>query len=122
MTHYYLYIEAGARLDDTSKFYSVGIGSSLQGNRDRKFLEHYAALKGHYFAIWSDDVDEFLAKVKNSLSSHSVQTRMISARNLVRSFKTATMVPESAASLKTAHHQRYMMNLDYRISCNLAAG
>ena len=122
MTHYYLYIESGAQLDDTSKFYSVGIGSSLQGNRDRKFLEHYAALHGHYFAIWSDDVDEFLAKVENSLPSHSVQTRMISARDLVRSFKTATMVPESAASLQTALQQRYVMNLDYRISCNLAAG
>lgn len=121
MTHYYLYIEAGAQLDDTSKFYSVGVGSSLQGNRDRTFLEHYAARNGHFFAIWSDDVDEFLAKVKNSLPSHSVQTRLISARDLVRSFKTATMVPESAASLKTAHQQRYVMNLDYRISCNLAA-
>lgn len=121
MTHYYLYIEAGAQLDDTSKFYSVGVGSSLQGNRDRKFLEHYAALHGHFFAIWSVDLDEFLAKVKNSLPSHSVQTRLISARDLVRSFKTATMVPESAASLKTAHQQRYVMNLDYRISCNLAA-
>lgn len=122
MTHYYLYIEAGAQLDDTSKFYSVGVGSSLQGERDRKFLEHYAALHGHYFAIWSVDVDEFLAKVKNSLPSQSVHPRMISARDLVRSFKTATMVPESAASLITAHHQRYIMNLDYRISCNLAAG
>lgn len=122
MTHYYLYIEAGAQLDDTSKFYSVGIGSSVQGERDRKFLEHYAAHHGHYFAIWSADVDEFLAKVKNSLPSQSIQPRMITARDLVRSFKTATMIPAENAALKAAHQQRYIMDLDYRISCNLAAG
>lgn len=122
MTHYHLYIVAGNILDETAQFYSVAVGQSVQGQRDHKFLEHYAAQHGHFYAIWSVDVDEFLLKVKKSLPSHSVQPRMISARDLVRSFKTATQVPLDPNFLAAAHQHRYIMSLDYRISCNLAAG
>lgn len=121
MTHYFIYILAGHELTTTAAFYSVALGTSRQGQRDCSFLEQYAAQHGHYFARWSSSVDDFLTKVKKSLLPHVVTIQPISGRDLVRCLRTDSRVQLSAEFLSNLHHERFMLNLDYRISCNLSA-
>lgn len=119
MTHYHLYIEAGRMIDENSHFYKVGIGTSQQADRDYLFLVAHAANHGHYFAIWSDEVSDFLAKVKKSLNLDFVPLQPISARDLVRHFKAGTMPQLSPNVLKNADSMRKFFNLDYLIASNL---
>ena len=48
MTHKYYYVSAGKVCDAYTCIYSVMIGESLQGRRDRDFLQSYAIQHGHY--------------------------------------------------------------------------
>lgn len=122
MTHYYLYIESGDILDNTSRFYYVGVGTTVQSQRDYNYLLNYAEKHGHFFALISRATDEFLAKVKNSLYPSSVNIQRISARDFVRHIKSDTRPALPGEQLANIHHLRMQMNLDYRISSRLAAG
>lgn len=122
MTHYYRYIIAGDILDETSVFYNVGVGTSLQAQRDHAFLLDYAAKNGHFYHIVDRQTDEFIQNVKNSLLPHSVNFQLISARDLVRSLKSQQRTPLSQTQLTNCHQLRMMLDLDYRISSKLAAG
>lgn len=115
MTHYHLYIEAGATIDSTSRFYKVAIGTGRQALRDQHFLLHHAAAHNHYFVGWSHEVDIFLTKIKKSLYPDSVLMEPITARDLVRNFKTFTRQPLSQVMLEEHSHQEYFFNIDYRI-------
>lgn len=115
MTHYHLYIDAGATIDSTSRFYKVAIGTSRQALRDQHFLLHHAAAHNHYFVIWSHEVDVFLSKIKISLYPDSILLEPIAARDLVRNFKTFIRQPFSQVMLEEHSHQESFFNLDYRI-------
>ena len=119
MKHYHLYIEAGRMIDENSHFYKVSIGASQQADRDYLFLVAHAADHGHYFALWSADVDDFLAKIKKSLNLDFVPLQPISARDLVRHIKAGTIPPLSPQVLNNADTMRKFFNLDYLISSNL---
>lgn len=106
-------------LDENSHFYKVAIGASQQADRDYLYLVAHAAGHGHYFTIWSAEVDEFLAKIKKSLNVDFVPLQPISARDLVRHFKAGTLPPLSPQVLKNAGTMREFFNLDYLISSNL---
>ena len=95
MTHRYLYIAAGSIIAPDSRFYEVWIGTTKQAQRDERFLEHYAARNGHYFHKYDHDVDVFLGHIK------------------------ANTAPELSPSLlHNQHEMQFVLNLEYRISCN----
>lgn len=76
---------------------------------------HHAAEHNHYFVIWSREVDVFLSKIKISLYPDSILLEPITARELVRNFKTFTRQPLSQVILEEHSHQESFFNLDYRI-------
>lgn len=91
MTHKYLYIIAcGSMLTAADVFLMVSVSHrTTQGLRDAKFLTHYAAKMGHFFAIWSPMIDDFISKCEKSIMfpfrSHITKCY---ARDLVRHFKS----------------------------------
>lgn len=100
MTHKYLYIIAsGTMLCAADLFLMVSVSTrTTQGLRDAKFLTHYAAKMGHFFAIWSPMIDEFITKCEKSLMfpfrSHITKCY---ARDLVKHFKNGNPIPWCAA-------------------------
>lgn len=120
MLHYHYYVSAGHQCDESTRIYKVGIGISLQAQRDFQFLTDYAAREGHYFSPISDASDIFIMKLRRSLAEYDVQITYCSARDLVRLFKDATGTALNPAVLKSIHSQQTLTNIDYRISSNLA--
>ena len=96
MTRKYLYIIAsGTMLCAADLFLMVSVSTrTTQGLRDYKFLTHYADKMGHFFAIWSPKIDDFITKCEKSLlfpfRSH---IKKCYARDLVRHFKNGNPLP-----------------------------
>ena len=97
MTHYYCLIIAGDVIDESSLIYRVGVGTSLQCNRDYLFLLAHAVDHGWYFEKWSAEVMEFVRKIAASLSptnsndpSDAISIHGASVREIVRSIKSGT--------------------------------
>lgn len=107
MTRKYLYIiTTGSLLCAADLFLMVSVSHrTTQGLRDAKFLTHYAAKMGHFFAIWSPEIDDFISKCEKSLMfpfrSH---IQICYARDLVRHFKSGNPLPWSAANMDTNFH------------------
>ena len=120
MLHFHYYVSAGPQCNDTTRIYKVGIGISLQAQRDFQFLTDYAAQHGHYFSPISDASDVFIMKLRRSLAEYDIQMTYCSARDLVRLFKDATGTDLNPAVLRSIHSQQTLTNIDYRISSNLA--
>lgn len=120
MLHFHYYVSAGPQCNDTTRIYKVGIGISLQAQRDFQFLTDYAAQHGHYFSPISDASDIFIMKLRRSLAEYDIQITYCSARDLVRLFKDATGTALNPAVLRSIHSQQTLTNIDYRISSNLA--
>lgn len=99
MTRKYLYIIAsGTMLCAADLFLMVSVSHrTTQGLRDAKFLTHYADKMGHFFAIWSPVIDDFITKCEKSLMfpfrSHITKCY---ARDLVRHFKNGNPLNFSA--------------------------
>ena len=119
MTHYHLYIEAGATVDTTSRFYKVAIGSSKQAQKDYLFLVAHAVNNGHYFEMWSTKVDEFLEKCWTLSQLNRSSVIPTTARDLVRSFKTNTRPTLSSQALINRHRMMNALSVAYRIQSNL---
>lgn len=119
MTKYHFYIVAGQQVDSTAKFFRVGIGTTKQADRDFLFLLKYAADNGHYFSVWSREVDDFIHRLADSLNLDCLPIQAVNARELVRSFRERTSLPFSQDALKNTNAMRYAFNVDYRISSNL---
>lgn len=100
MTRKYLYIIAtGSMLCAADLFLMVSVShGTKQGLRDAKFLTHYAAKMGHFFAIWSPMIDDFITKCEKSLM-FPFRSRMekCNARDLVKHFKNGNPLPWCAA-------------------------
>jgi len=120
MLQYHYYVSAGPQCDESTRIYKVGIGTSLQAQRDFQFLTDYAARHGHYFTFVSDASDVFIMKLRRSLAEYDVQMTYCSARDLVRLFKDANGTTLNPAVLRSIHSQQTLTNIDYRISSNLA--
>lgn len=107
MTRKYLYIiTTGSMLSAADLFLMVSVShGTTQGMRDAKFLTHYAAKMGHYFAIWSPMIDEFITKCEKSLMfpfrSH---IKKCNARELVSHFKAGNPLNFSADNDGTNFH------------------
>lgn len=107
MTRKYLYIiTTGSMLCAGDLFLMVSVSHrTTQGLRDTKFLTHYAAKMGHFFAMWSPMIDDFITKCEKSLMfpfrSH---INMCYARDLVKHFKNGNPLPSSAGYDGTNSH------------------
>lgn len=126
MKRYYLYIDAGQTLDESAKFFKVGVGISRQANSDFLYLTAHAVNYGHYFELWSDHVDDFLHKIANSFKhgenefiADVINITMCSARDLVRHFKSSEALLNSQKNLIARDKFRKQINLNYRIISNL---
>lgn len=67
MKQYYLYIRAGLRIDQNTRFYKVGIGHSVSERRLNAWLTAYAAEHGHFFVLWSSGSLAFLDQCLESV-------------------------------------------------------
>lgn len=107
MTRKYLYIIAtGTMLCASDVFLMVSVSHrTTQGLRDAKFLTHYAAKAGHFFALWSPVIDDFISKCEKSLMfpfrSH---IKLCYARDLVRHFKSGNPLTFGTANEGTNFH------------------
>lgn len=120
MTRYYTYIEAGPIIDEATRFYSVAIGESKVAKRDLAFLTRYASQHNHFFRKDDMEVVEFLENIATSLGRDRISRTPINARDFVRDLKRGTRPTLSANQLRNDHHMRFVFDLNYRISCNLA--
>lgn len=127
MTHYHYliicgFVEMGKPhvLDDTATVYTVGIGSSLQANRDYLFLTAFAADHDCYFAPRSADSMNFVYRVLTEYRIPQAQQMLVSARSLVRAIKQGLKSNGTVTNLSAAHRLRQVYDLNYRISCRLA--
>ena len=120
MTHYYHYIAADGSVDENTKFYSVGVDTGKQANRDYLFLIAYAAEHNHYFELYSVESTRFVGEVKKSLEPIIFCTMKISARDLVRAFKSGERPGASFDSKKSLHMNLMQMDANYRLFCNLS--
>lgn len=119
MTRYYIYIEAGPILDESSRFYRVAVGSSRVGQRELQFLQSYAADHHHYFQLRTLEVSQFCVRALKSIGRDCMDIIDVNARDFVRDLKNQTRPTLSANTLNNTHNQRFQLDLNYRISCNL---
>ena len=119
MKSYYLYIEAGQEVNDTSKFFKVAIGTSARDQRDLRTLMLWAEKNGHYFKVWSREVDDFVKNLARSLQVPILPLTWLSCRELCRYLNSQTLPPMVPAQLEASNHQAMLLNLDYRVSSNL---
>lgn len=107
MTRKYLYIIAtGTMLCASDVFLMVSVSHrTTQGVRDYKFLTHYAAKMGHFFALWSPMIDDFISKCEKSLMfPFRSRITKCDARDLVRHFKNGNPLFSSAPNDGTNFH------------------
>lgn len=110
MTHYYLYIQAGATLNTYTAFFKVGIGESEAQIRKRAWLQAYAHEHGHFFVIWSPDAVDFMIKCQQSIGPNAKNVVAIMANDLVRILRDGAEVPSSYQAELNRHH--LMMKVD----------
>lgn len=112
MTHYYLYIQAGATLNTYTAFFKVGIGESDAQIRKRAWLQAYANEHGHFFVIWSPDAVDFMIKCQESIGPKAKNVVAIMANDLVRILRDGAEVPSSYQAELNRH--RVLMQIDPR--------
>lgn len=117
MTHYWYYIAAGATINEHTKFYKVGVGTSKQCQRDFDWLSHHAADHGHYLSTVNAQSSDFILRVFDSIGKSSSAMRMVPVRDLVRSIRQSTDVPLNSDFLHNQHQLNVQINLEYRVSC-----
>ena len=120
MTRYYYYVVAGRQGDQTTKLFKVAIGTNKQSQRDYAFLLANALEHGHYFEVVSRESDEFIRRLRLSLAEYDVQLEWLSCRDLSALLRSVATSPLQPSALHGAHQQRKTLNLNYRISSNLA--
>lgn len=110
MTHYFLYIKAGAVLNEDTRFYKVGIGESKEGMLIYAWLEAYAAEHGHMFCRWSHDAVEFYSKCIESIGHNAQLIKSIPAADLKKVLRTGCEDPACYEAIMNRH--KMMMALD----------
>ena len=115
MKHKFVYIQAGAQLDETSKPYIVMVGTSKPDKRAQAFLADYARKNGFYFEKGSEKVFSFLRKIQKSVENFP-QLKLIDVCTLVRNIKSCTDSPYAAASLHNNVNYLHSISLNFRCS------
>lgn len=110
MTHYFLYIKAGVRLDSDTRFYKVAVGEGQQGRKQNAWLEAYAFEHGHFFVRWSSDAVQFVVNCQESIGADAAPVISIPGRDLIVSLKNGCEDP--AFWLACKHRHELMMRID----------
>lgn len=110
MTRKYIYIPSVSLLDASTPVYFVGVGTSMQANRDYLWLTARAVEHGDYFEIYGESSAAFLERWRKYYGR--VAAVQLSARSLVRAFKTGVMPTdgEPSAAAAVIHFQRVLHN------------
>ena len=115
MKHKYLYIQAGAQLDETSKPYIVMVGTSKQDKRAQAFLADYARQNGFYFEKGSEKVFSFLRKIQKSVENFP-QLKLVDVGTLVKNIKSCSDSPYNAAQVHNNVNYLHSISLNFRCS------
>lgn len=121
MTNYYYFINAGRVIDESTLFYKVSIGTTVQAQRDFLFLTAFSVDHNCYFEICSEKSTEFIARIAQSLNGtpaviagQLVKMRKISARDLVRSIKENHQVIPDGTISANLHSLAIQLDDNYR--------
>lgn len=115
MTHYYLFIKAGTRIDTGTQFFKVGLGESEDQTRKRAWLESYAFEHGCFFVRWSLDAIEFVIKCQQSIGAGHQEIIGIKGVDLIRYLKTGCEDPSFYQSAINRH--KLLMQIDSNYYC-----
>lgn len=116
MTHNFLYILAGTRLDHDSKFFMVGVGESERMRKHQAWLEAFAFEHGHFFVRWTPDAVEFCRKCLDSVGLDMIDVKYIKAPELCKFLQTGREEPAFYQSALNRH--RLLMQIDSRYYFN----
>lgn len=103
MNHYYLYIQAGVRIDPSTRFYKVAIGETTRMSKVRTWLEAYAVEHGHLFVRWSIDARDFYGRCIESVGVTDFPLVTISGTALMRSLKAGLDDPALWSAVQARH-------------------
>ena len=115
MKHKFVYIQAGAQLDETSKPYIVMVGTSKPDKRAQAFLADYARQNGFYFEKGSEKVFSFLRKIQKSVENFP-QLKLVDVCTLVKNIKSCTDSPYNAAQVHNNVNYLHSISLNFRCS------
>ena len=128
MTHLHYLVICGSApygkssiLDETATIYTVSVGTSKQANSDYLFLTAFASDHDCYFALKSKESIDFVFRLIQEYRIPQAQQVSIDARSLVRAIKAGVKAPNDGTKNTYQHQFRKIFDLNYRISCNLAA-
>lgn len=110
MTHYYLYIQAGVRLDSDTRFYKVAVGEGQLGRRQNAWLEAYALEHGHFFVRWSSDSIQFVMDCRDSIGPDAAPIVSLPGRDLIKTLKNGCDDPQFWQACQ--HRHQLMMQID----------
>lgn len=126
MKRKYLYIAAGEKIDERTRFFVVWVGSGKTAISDYLAVLSQSVSKGHYFEMWSTQVDTFLRRIDESLfgkrcSDHLLRINLeqIQVHTLAQVLKKNLPLPLQATISKESDYFRTQMDIDYRIMENL---
>ena len=121
MTHYHLLITAGRELDDTSRFYKLGVGTTTQANRDYLYVLAWALSHNYYFRIYDVESIDFIQRIAHSLAPTpknvpaALNLQSMKIRDFVRIIKAETAIPLSQSSLDSRNNLLNHLNNNYFI-------
>lgn len=113
MTHYYLYIKAGLRIDAATSFYNVAIGESEAQRRKLAWLQAFANEHGHFFVRMNPDARDFMAKCLESVNKDLFDVVTLKADKLVGILRTGCEEPSSFQAELNKHHLLMAIDHDY---------
>ena len=123
MTRFYLFIDAGKMVDESTAFYRVGIGTSKRDVSCFRQLARIATAKGSYFHRWDNTTSDFLTRCIGSVyggtnalvvASHLIP---IKCRELVKVLEGRQNAKPLQDAVKQASHLLRFQSLNYRLAC-----
>lgn len=120
MTHIYYYIAAGTIIDATTRIYDVRIGESPRQQAILAWLTAHAAAHNHFFHIRDLKTSEFVHRIIHSIDGANLSPLQVSASDLKKSLTSGEDFPIASGTLHTKHSQRTLLDLEYRVSNQLA--
>lgn len=115
MKHKYIYIEAPATIDETTRIYFVMIGNGKQATRDFLRLVAHATDHNHYFERYTTETADFMLKVIKSVPA-MLQPTAVDARQFVRDLKIGSRPTLSQAQRDNNNYSLPYLKINYRPS------
>lgn len=122
MTRFYLFIDAGKVVDESTAFYRVGIGTSKRDVSCFRQLARIATAKGSYFHRWDSSTSDFLTRCIESVyggsnalvvASHLIP---INCRELVKVLEGRQVAVPLQDAVRQASHLLRFQSLNYRLA------